>query len=1496
MGCVTGEGHNLQTMQMLLDSQYYKMGTNTHKEEIDMHNQHLDVTRKNFKMFKAGRRWVFACAVFFSVLGASAFASSETVSADTVDTPAAAVVTNSGNEATSSAASDQSTETTATSSAAPTTETASSATSDASSAPAKTAEAATVEATDTTSSSSASDLKALNDDATATPATSAASEAPSSASTTDAPADTATETTTASATTENSDVQSSEKSSDVVAETAVVESAATSETTKVDAVAAPAPAAAEAVMAPLAVAADPEGGIGGSFFANGTVTASGTAVNGLKRNADGTYTGVITLDYSGSTLGLDATTSKYVIKVPAELSPLILQADKSDITGSFTGGFLATPHPYTASDFTITQDTDGSAIITFSNPTMVTVAYAPVDITVNLNIGDMVNKSGMVIDPSDSNYSFDAAVVLPTSIIDWDVFSNWASTTTLQTNHLMPAEVSQGIQKPYVVQPVEDNDTVVSGTGVPGASVKVYNEDRMTTLGVGTVNSNGYYSVTIPLQKQGTVLNVTQTTAADGESEVTTVTVRHAPVALQQPTISPLYSGETTVSGSANNTPGTQITISDQSKNVLGYGYTDANGLYSIDINRALRAGEIISAVASNGTDQSSPAERGVLEATEVSIAAPHVNDVYDGETIVTGTGQTAGDTIIIQNAARQTIGTGTINSDRTWNVGVNTILEEGDIIYAIESDSKGNSSPDTAAAVKAQQTVTILAPTVTTPVYNNAETVHGQGHTANNTIRITDNQGNVIGTGTVGSNLNYVVALTRALNTGEIISVVETDGKNTSPETNVSVTTQETESIHAPAWNRPVYDTDKAVTGTGSTAGNVVTIKDQDGNTLGTGTVTSNLSYSVNLNRALVVGEILLATESNGTITSNASAAAVVKAVATTIKAPALDRPVYSNATTITGTGTTAGNVVTIDDQDGNTVGTATVGNDLKFTVNLNRALTEGEILFATESNGTVTSNPSAAGVVAPVATEIDAPALDHPVYTTATAVTGTGSTAGNTITIYDENADTLGTATVGNDLKFSVNLNRPLVEGEEILATESNGTVTSRPSATKVEVEVATSIHAPALNRPVYDTDKAITGTGSTAGNTISVTDDNGDVVATGIVGSDLKFTATLNRAPVVGEYFYVTESNGTATSTPSAAVVVKSTPTTIQAPTINDLTEGDTTVSGKGQTPGNTITVSASNGASIGSGTVDSNGNYSVTVNRPLAGGESISVEESNGTVTSAPASKTVAKITYVLIITEPVTEGDTTVKGEGTVEGDIVTLMDHKGAVIGTASVDRDKQWSIDLKEPAVAGENLIAQETNGQTTSGLFSTTVKTKETGSTQLAAPTVDPDSVVVNSTQVTGNGVSGSPVTVKGSDGTTLGKGTIDSEGNFSVNLDNPLTAGQTIYVTQGQGETESPAQPETVPTPTEGTLPKPTPGELSDAATSLTVTAGQNANGKVNVGNTIEVRTSAGELVGHATITDSGIVNVQLDNPASSGDIYIITETDGTHTSKPVAISVS
>lgn len=1376
--------------------------------------------------------------------------------------------------------------------------------------------------TDTSTASTASEVSsaaATDSTATTTPvesdsaagATSAAptsegTEASVDTTTETAPAATATETKTETspADTTTEATASTSKATDATAEKAQVQASKESD----DAVSAeetstePASAASAAksvteksAVATKAAAADPEGGIGANLFANGTITASGSGASGLKENADGTYTGTVTIDYNGTTLGLAYTTSDFVLSVPVELQPLVAQADKSDITGSFTGGSLPNSVNYTADDIDIAAD---GSTITFRNPGIVTIFESPIEATVNLNIGDMVNKSGLVIDPSDDNYTFMGAMVLPTSIIDWDLFSDWAANTTLQTNHLMPTETSTGVQKPYVVQPVEDDDVQVSGTAVPGATVKVYNEDRTSILGSGTVNDSGYYTITIPKQTQGTVLNVTQTTTTDGESDPTTVTVKHAPVALQVPTIVQPYSGDTTVTGNSNNAPGTQITISDSSNNVLGYGYTDSNGHYSIEVDRALRTGEIIRARASNGTDQSTDAESAVLASTEVSIAAPHINDVYDGQTIVTGTGQTAGDTITIENAARQVIGTGTINSDRTWNVGVNTVLKEGDIIYAIESDSRGNASEDTATSVKGKEVVTIPAPTVTTPVYNTAETVHGQGHTANNTIQITDNQGNVIGTGTVQSNLNYVVALTRTLNTGEIISVVETDGQNTSPETNVNVTSQTATEIHAPAIDRPVYTTDTTLTGTGSTAGNTIKVEDADGNVVGTTTVNPDLSFTTTLDRPLVEGEYLMVTEGNGTVTSSPAVAVVTKETVTTIHAPALDRPVYTTDTTVTGTGSTAGNTVTIVDQNGDTLGTGTVGNDLKFTVPLNRALVEGDDLMATESNGTVTSNPSVAVVEKPAVTEIKAPALDRPVYTTDTTVTGKGTTAGNTISLTDQNGASLGTGTVNDDLTFTVELNRALNEGDDILATESNGTVTSNPSVAVVEKPAVTEIKAPALNRPVYTTDTTVTGKGTTAGNTITITDQNGDTVGTAKVNDDLTFSVNLNRELKEGDDLLAVESNGTVTSNPSVAVV-QAVPS-IDAPSINDLTEGDTTVTGTGSTPGNTITVIDDSGKTIGTGTVDDNGKYSVTVDQPLVGGSTVSVEESNGTVTSAPVSKTVKAVDYKLTIDNDVTEGAMTVEGDGTAEGNIVTLMDHEGTVIGTASVNSGKRWSITLDQPAVAGENLIAQESNGQTSSKYYSVTVKAKDTTPTELDAPNIDPSSVVDGSTAVKGSSSNpedvGNTVTVKNSTGTSLGTGIIDSDGNYSVTLDTPLKSGDTISVTQSNGTTESPAQTATVTSPTSDKLPKPTTDGLKPGVTTLTIHAGKNGDGSINVGNTLVVTDQDSNIIGSATIPSNGTVSIQLSSPAIENTVYMVIETDGTNSSDPVLVLVA
>ncbi|MXG37511.1 hypothetical protein GRW62_36620, partial [Escherichia coli] len=109
----------------------------------------------------------------------------------------------------------------------------------------------------------------------------------------------------------------------------------------------------------------------------------------------------------------------------------------------------------------------------------------------------------------------------------------------------------------------------------------------------------------------------------------------------------------------------------------------------------------------------------------------------------------------------------------------------------------------------------------------------------------------------------------------------------------------------------------------------------------------------------------------------------------------------------TVTGTAE-PGSTVTLKDADGNVVGTGKTGNDGKFTIVLDKPLTNGEVITATATDSS--GNTSQAGhVTAPDTTAPDAP-TNLQVSDDGTTVTGRAE-PGSTVTLKDGDGNVVGT-----------------------------------------------------------------------------------------------------------------------------------------------------------------------------------------------------------------------------------------------------------------------------------------------------------------------------------------------------------------------------------------------------------------------------------------------------------------------------------------------------
>ena len=250
----------------------------------------------------------------------------------------------------------------------------------------------------------------------------------------------------------------------------------------------------------------------------------------------------------------------------------------------------------------------------------------------------------------------------------------------------------------------------------------------------------------------------------------------------------------------------------------------------------------------------------------------------------------------------------------------------------------------------------------------------------------------------------NFSIDLNPPKNNGEKVEVTATDNAgNTSKPTDVTAP-----DITPP--NKPenlgVSDDGTHVTGTAE-PGSTVTVKDENGNPIGTATAGDDGKFDVAINPPKTNGEELTVTATDKA--GNTSPSNTVKADDNTPPNKPDNLDVSDDGAHVTGTAE-PGSTVTVKDENGNPIGTATAGDDGKFDVAINPPKTNGEDLTvtATDKAGN-SSDPQSVNAVdindAPVLTVT----LDEAVKNGITENTATEGMTIATSSATDEEGDTL-------------------------------------------------------------------------------------------------------------------------------------------------------------------------------------------------------------------------------------------------------------------------------------------------------------------------------------------------------------------------------------------------------------------------------------------------------------------------------------------------------
>ena len=784
---------------------------------------------------------------------------------------------------------------------------------------------------------------------------------------------------------------------------------------------------------------DPRAGV--SVLEDGNLAIDGSAAGGLTLNEDGTYDGNLHFKYTGSAvvaqIGED---SNLILQIPPQLRDLF---SKINETGNWTkylsgdGKFTITPWPlpsytiswtYTNSDFSY----DGSTLILKNKRVDLAIEQKTTEINLNFNIGQAVTDFKEQIDNAGDNYTFRAAVIEPTDIIDWHPIGDYAGVASLNTSHLMPTR--DELNPPTVNQPVYDNTTTLTGKGEPNAEI-VITLPTGGTLRTHT-NENGDFSITIPAQPAGSEISVSQNVNGQTSKEVK-VPVQKAPEVIEKPGIDAPHAGSKYVTGTgiAGDTIQVYMPGVGGGEDVLiGTTTVGADGKWRAAISDQynLVEGESIYAVQIKGNSRSDKQYTTVLG--EIHVDAPIINPIEEGDTVITGTGE-PGDEVTVyfdDGKNNSVIGYATVEADGTWTVDAGHVrLVDGDVVSAVQTRDGVTSDKDT-VSVKARE---VIDKPVINDIVEGDTVITGTGKPGA-TVTVTYDDGTPIGQpvkvnadGTWSVNASHV-----NLKAGDKIQAVQSDGDKVSDPANQTVKARE--ELNPPVIN-DIMEGDTVITGTGK-PGATVTVTLPNGEKSKPVTVDAEGNWTVDVSGTdLKAGDKVTAVQAEG---DNVSEETTQTVQARTDK-PGLDT-VTAGDPTISGTGIPGATVtVTVG---GKELPPVTVDEDGNWTVDTSGVtLNPDDEVTATQ---TVDGNTSEAATttVQPKKSDVPSPGVS-PIKPGAKVIKGTGKT-GNSVTLVkvDANGKTtpIGTATIDEFGDWSVDVPDDVVlaEGDTVRAVETS------------------------------------------------------------------------------------------------------------------------------------------------------------------------------------------------------------------------------------------------------------------------------------------------------------------------------------------------------------------------------------------------------------------------------------------------------------------------
>lgn len=673
-------------------------------------------------------------------------------------------------------------------------------------------------------------------------------------------------------------------------------------------------------------------------------------------------------------------------------------------------------------------------------------------------------------------------------------------------------------------------------------------------------------------------------------------------------------------------------------------------------------------------------------------------------------------------------------------------------------------------------------------------------------------------------------------------------DDNNSNPGNPGNPTDPDTTPPNAPT-NLQFSGDGTTVTGTAE-PNSTITLKDANGNLVGTGKTGSDGKFTIELGTPLTNGEQIsaTATDSSGNVskeghvnapdltTPDAPDILIVNDDVGSETGPLENGQRTDDARpTLSGIGE-AGTTITIFD-NGTKIGTTTVDANGNWSFTPPNALSNGSHTLtstATDAAGH-TSAPSAGitivvDTVAPTAPVISSVTDDVDPVTGPLANGGntndqrpllTGTAEGNsTVTIYD-NGIAIGTVTAAANGSWTFTPSVNLSEGSHVLtvrATDVAGntsaaspgftitvdiTAPAAPSAFVVNDEIGSIRGAVSAGQTTDSSQPRLTGRGD-PGSTIIIYD-NGVEVGRDIVGPNGLWSVAPNGPLSEGPHSVTVREIDAAGNQSGLSQAINFNVDTIapDQPTIT-LNPAGNQITGTAE-PNSTISIS--NGTTvIGTGVADGSGNFTITLTPAQTNGETISVVASDAAGNASTAATVIATDNIAPNAPTELTVANDGTSVSGTAEpNSTVAVKDPGGNVIGTGTTDGNGHFTVPIAPPQTNGEvlDVIAKDpANNESQPGHADAPDTTDPLAPTNLH--------VSDDGTTVTGNAEPGSTVSIKGLDGVEIGSGKAGDNGDFAVTLTPPKVNGEKLTadatdLANNTGPTAPVTAPDTTPAQT-------------------------------------------------------------------------------------------